>query len=1094
MAGNRAIYDRAMDQSREAAREGRWDDALKGAVRALQEFPKELEARTSVAVALFHTGKLAQALQQLQELHNADPDNAFYLEYIARAQERQGNAQDAIATYRTLLELHQQQRAVGKTVAVLREILRISPDHDSEREQLARTLAETRATPEAVAEYLTLARRYQQQQRLDEAAERLETALRLDPNNREAKDMIIALRHDMANAAGLPTPEPAPDGSEAPETMRHHGATGGLRSQQYALEKIVANAIEKQEAGDNDGAIADYEQAIQSGLERADVFYSLGLLYQERDDHSAAVPMLERATHDPEYALSAHFALGSSYMVLNQLPQAAQELEQAIGLVDLNTVGKNESEDLIQMYEQVTDIYQRLGDVARAAALYSTLANFLKSKRWGRERAEEFKQRAKELTDQNMLAKLRSLGTGSLVPNSEPAQAPAPTEPVEDMPERWGKIPSIMDFLRSDNIDPGSDALVIPAEAMPSADPLEMLESLPASEPLEMTPVTPLDTSGLDEQSERWVTASERYTEQRLYEAALDACYEVLALQPEYLPIHLRIGEIFERQNLIEEALTKYQTLIDTHTVRNEPERAIDAYFRLISLSPETINARVRLADMLQQAGRTEEAAEQLGYVADNYFRLGQTGRALEEYRRGLQWAPKNKQLRAQYGLALFKMERYEAALGEFHKATDPTDPVAIAHINMTLAMIAEQTDAIWDSLAALLENLNCDNTPVASSVQAEYRTALLVADDPLLHYILGIIQQQCNQHSSALLEFEQGLDMLESEEHPILQRVLLHQAMASSYIELEQPTEALEQLRQGQSVAQRTKSESASKHSFARPLSQGELVWQMAEAYAAGDDLPSAEQALREALRLLPYNYNIYTKLADVCFRQGKLEEALSSLEDLATYYEQRQDLDRAIEVLENALKLAPGSIAIGGRVSHLYIRRGYPDKGVDGLIRVADIQRRENHIKDAVANLQQAAEIRWMQGQPDATLAIYDKIVAIAPTDIEARQWRAIMYTLVSRTDEAIAEKKEIANMLAQRKDYDNAIAELHQIIGLNTTDIDAYYMLGDMLMRRGEYNQALNLYHRMSKMEEVESDRLEALVAAANSMLKNQQMTSS
>jgi tetratricopeptide (TPR) repeat protein len=133
-------------------------------------------------------------------------------------------------------------------------------------------------------------------------------------------------------------------------------------------------------------------------------------------------------------------------------------------------------------------------------------------------------------------------------------------------------------------------------------------------------------------------------------------------------------------------------------------------------------------------------------------------------------------------------------------------------------------------------------------------------------------------------------------------------------------------------------------------------------------------------------------------------------------------------------------------------------------------------------------------MQGQPDATLAIYDKIVAIAPTDIEARQWRAIMYTLVSRTDEAIAEKKEIANMLAQRKDYDNAIAELHQIIGLNTTDIDAYYMLGDMLMRRGEYNQALNLYHRMSKMEEVESDRLEALVAAANSMLKNQQMTSS
>ena len=50
MAGNRAIYDRAMEQGREASRQARWDDALKSAVRALQEFPQELEARTLAAV------------------------------------------------------------------------------------------------------------------------------------------------------------------------------------------------------------------------------------------------------------------------------------------------------------------------------------------------------------------------------------------------------------------------------------------------------------------------------------------------------------------------------------------------------------------------------------------------------------------------------------------------------------------------------------------------------------------------------------------------------------------------------------------------------------------------------------------------------------------------------------------------------------------------------------------------------------------------------------------------------------------------------------------------------------------------------------
>jgi tetratricopeptide (TPR) repeat protein len=132
-------------------------------------------------------------------------------------------------------------------------------------------------------------------------------------------------------------------------------------------------------------------------------------------------------------------------------------------------------------------------------------------------------------------------------------------------------------------------------------------------------------------------------------------------------------------------------------------------------------------------------------------------------------------------------------------------------------------------------------------------------------------------------------------------------------------------------------------------------------------------------------------------------------------------------------------------------------------------------------------------MQGQAEETLKIYDRIVQISPDDVEVRQWRAIMYTLVARTSEAIAEKKQIAQMLAQRQDYDNAIAELHQIIGLDTSDVDAHYMLGDVLMRRGEYTQALNLYNRMAKMSDIETDRVEALIAAAQRMAQNQKVTS-
>jgi tetratricopeptide (TPR) repeat protein len=1085
MPGNRALYDRAMEQSREAARQKNWEEALKQAVRALQEFPQDADARSSAAVALFNTGKYPQALQILDELRANDTHNPFFLEYIARTHEQIGNTTQAVAAYTQLADLQQDRRLPAKTIEALREVLRLRSDDDA-RARLARLLEEGGSTAEAATEYLELARRRQSDGRLDEATQDAETALRLDANSREAKELIAVL-HDALSNAVQSSISGAPAGTDA-IPISTTGMTGGLRSQQFAIEKIIALAQEHQEAGDSEGAIEQYERAIKLGLERSDVFYSLGLLYQERGDHQRAVEMLARAAGDPDYALSAHYALGSSYETLGQLPQAAQEYEQTIRLVDLEAIGKAESEDLIQMYESAAQIYTQMNDIARAASLYSTLANFLHSKRWGKERAGEFSQKAKELTERNMFAKLRTLGTGALT-MPEPS-APALPLPEETMPETWGKIRPITDFLRPERVAQSSSVDIFavtatPAPAAPS-DPLALLDSLLVPERSEFAPVTKLDTAGLDDVCERYVVASEKYIEQGLILAAIDACLEVIRINPDYLPIHLRMGEIYERESRPEEALAKYQLLIDTFMARNEPRPAIGVYKRLIELSPDTVNARLRLAELLKNDSRNAEAAEQIAIVASTYFRMGQTNKAMEEYRRGLQWAPDSATLHAQYGQALLKLERYESALGEFRRALelDQNNMAGVARMNLTLALMGDQPPAVWQSLATLLEQLKAHPQQL-SAVQSEYRAALMVADEPILHYILGIVQQNGGQHPSALLEFEQALDLLESGDDPLLPRVLVHQAMADSYISLGQATDALEQLQKGQAVAVDIKIDLTSRYPFSTPLSKGDLVRRMAEAYAASDDLEGAERALQEAKQHLPYDRAIYTKLADIYFRQGKLTEALAQLDELATYYESRQDLDRAIETLEYAAKLAPNSIPLGNRLAKLYIRRGYLDKGIEGLIRVAEQQRKAGQLKDAVASLQQIAEIHWTLGRQDEARAIYDKIVQIAPNDIDARQWLALMHTLASRTGDAVAEKKQIVRILLQQRDFDNAIAELHQIIGLARDDIDAYFQLGDVLMRREEYDQAFRLYARLLKMPGIDTARVEALQAAAKRM---------
>src|SRR5215213_9001459 len=330
MAGNRALYDRAMEQSREAARQKNWEEALKQAVRALQEFPQDADGRSSAAVALFNTGKYPQTLQILEELRGSDQNNPFFLEYLARTHERMGSTAAAVATYTQLADLQQERRLGMRAIEALREVLRLQPDADDQRVRMVRLIEEAGSASEATAEYLELARRRQAQSRIEEATTYAERALRLEPSSREAKELISTLHETLSNAAqiavtgsgigdqGLGTGNMSPIPS--PQSLAP-GMTGALRSQQFAIEQMITLAQKHQEAGEAAAAIEQYERAIALGAERSDAFYSLGLLYQERGEHQRAATALTRAASDPEYALSAHYALGTCYQELGQLPQ-----------------------------------------------------------------------------------------------------------------------------------------------------------------------------------------------------------------------------------------------------------------------------------------------------------------------------------------------------------------------------------------------------------------------------------------------------------------------------------------------------------------------------------------------------------------------------------------------------------------------------------------------------------------------------------------------------------------------------------------------------------------------------------------------------
>lgn len=1060
MAGNRGIYNAAMKKGQEHARKQEWPAALKEYQRAAAEFPDALDARLAIASAYAGLQRWREAIEIYQALQREHPEDPVILERLAESYVRLKDIDKARETYLRLSDQHVLHKKLPQAIGVLEQLGELLPQDEEVMSRLARLYQEAGDKGAVVRIQLDRVRKMFREGRLNEAMVLAEEVLQQAPDNRQAKEMVYRLRREISARK---------DRGEAVEEAAPAAAVSQFQLQEWARE-----AQERQEHGDTATAIQLYARAVQGGLRRCDVYYNLGLLYKESGQLEAAIEQFQNASSDDEYALSSHFALGECYRDLGNLDQAAQEFEQALHQVDLQAIGRDAVDDLIQMYEAAANVHESRGDLARAASLYATLAGFLQSKRWKQGRTDEFRRRAQELTEKSMFAKLRQLGTGILPaieerargePAREPAVAEALPSSIPSLTE--GSLRPITDFLRGEGRAEGQLAAA-PPEAAVEVKPLEEALSIVPPVPVQL-PVRDLDTTGLAQPVQELVQASRIYLEKGLFNAAIDVCCEVIKQAPDYLPIHLRLAEVYERQDRPDMALAKYHALADTYLAREEKDKAASVYTALLALAPDTVATRSRLADLLLELGQTSEAIAQKVQIANLYFRLGQTPRATETFRELRSLAPDDKQVYLEYGLFLLKMENPDAAINELRRALqlDPQDPVALARVNIALALQGEEK-AFAESLSSVLKRATADST-VSRMIEREYRDFLLLQDNPLLSYALGLLQRQSGNVPEATETFLRAYRAYGAAPVDPLQ-LRLGRALAEGYLLLNRAEDAILVLQQCLSWAETLAPRDAGPPStdlMAIPSRLSFYHW-LAEAYAKAGQDDQAIAMLIQAKESHPFDRETGTKLADLYFRKGNLRQALAELTELVAHYEQENQIDRALEILQQMARLAPSNLAVHKRLSHLYIRRGYIDKGIEELELLAELQQKRGMIEETVQSLQQIAEIFWTMGQHDRAYQVYDRIARLAPEDISARQQLVNLHILAGRLADALEEQRNIARIALRRKDTETSIAALHQVLALSASDPWALRQLAELLASVGEHNQALRLYRRLAKLE--------------------------
>jgi tetratricopeptide (TPR) repeat protein len=179
-----------------------------------------------------------------------------------------------------------------------------------------------------------------------------------------------------------------------------------------------------------------------------------------------------------------------------------------------------------------------------------------------------------------------------------------------------------------------------------------------------VVPILPevLEIPGGDEVVDLMVRSRE-YQRGGMPFTALEECYRATRLAPTYLPLHLRLAEIFAQQGKAEEAVSKYTSVAEAYLIRDNPRRAMEVYRRALSAAPMAISVREKLIDLLIGHDETDLALEECIALGESYYRLARVDAALERYGQALELArregaSRDWQVRILHRVADLQMQR----------------------------------------------------------------------------------------------------------------------------------------------------------------------------------------------------------------------------------------------------------------------------------------------------------------------------------------------------------------------------------------------------------------------------------------------------
>jgi tetratricopeptide (TPR) repeat protein len=613
----------------------------------------------------------------------------------------------------------------------------------------------------------------------------------------------------------------------------------------------------------------------------------------------------------------------------------------------------------------------------------------------------------------------------------------------------------------------------------------------------------------------------EKYVSHGLLTAAIEECLRVIEMAPQYLDIHLLLGEIYVRQGKTEQAITKYAILIDTYLVNGRVDDAIGTYRRILQLDPDNLTYRVRLINLLASHGRSEELLRERTTAAETYLRLGYTDKAIQEYEQALQENPNQIPMRLNYALSLMKAGRAAQAINEYQRILqlDPRNATALSRWQIAIATglntspgasgmpgsmgAGANRAASLEVLSRLLKALRGDGQRYFEVVAREYAQAVEASPSNVdLRYSFGQIQQQAGRFAEALVSYKEALSGPGME-------VLCRYAIAKCFLDqggISNATGAVNELEEAARAARLTPIDPTVWN--ARPRDDHEehhapdveISLLLAKAYQQAGQGERAQTILQQIKQMLPaqgavypsthasappgygsaqQSAPMYASVSQPMPAFGSAAQPKQSMElpvpanlqefaQLVKHYRANKQIEMAVDILKKMCAMAPSEPMPHAELGDIYINWGMLDEGLSELRTQVELHLRIGQTNEAAKALQRIASIYWDMGNHTESLGAFRQVIQLVPEDMQARM-EMVQYALqAGRRDEAAQHQSVIARHYFASRQTKEAVAALQQLIAMDKRNFEAYDLLGQTYSDVGEYEQAQRVYRNLAKVD--------------------------